>query len=111
MRQTAERPFTHVCKKCGHLWFSVLEEPTKCAGCDSRNWNNNEESREIYIPIPVFDHSEKKRLKSIGSKCPYCNGTTGVDGVERVAFCYSCDAVFDIIYGEFIGVKAGIGVR
>jgi hypothetical protein len=110
MKQTVARPFTHVCKKCGHLWFSAMEEPCKCSRCESRNWNNANDVYETHIPIPVFDHSEDKQLPFIGARCPYCRGTTGTDSVERVQFCYSCDAIWNL-RGQFVGVKVGIGVR
>jgi hypothetical protein len=90
-----------------------LPSPDKCPKCESRNWNNDKEDNQfdIYIPIPVFDHSEKRRLRCLGGRCHYCGGTTGIDSVERVGYCHSCDAVFDLISLEFLGVRVGIGVR
>ncbi|MFA5048892.1 MAG: hypothetical protein WC516_07765 [Patescibacteria group bacterium] len=111
MKAVRERNFTHICKQCDHMWFSALEEPSRCPRCETRYWNSSSEVRDLYIPIPVFDHSEKKRLRCLGGRCPYCKGTTGTDSVERVGFCHSCDAIFDIVSLEFLGVQVGIGVR
>lgn len=110
MKATRERSFTHVCKQCNHMWFSALEEPTKCARCESRGWNKEGEVRDLYIPLPVFNHDGKKNLPFIGAKCPYCRGTTGIDSVEKISFCYSCDYCWDL-YGNPLGVKMGIGAR
>jgi len=27
------------CEHCGYDWTSLLENPVKCAGCGSPNWN------------------------------------------------------------------------
>jgi hypothetical protein len=102
--------FLHECKVCGAIWFSTLQSPVECGACRSRDWFDGvKRSCEIYIPIPTFDHSEKRKLKGLGCKCPYCNGTTGIDSVERVAFCYSCDFCWDLSLNP-LGVKEGIGI-
>jgi hypothetical protein len=63
------------------------------------------------MPIPCFNHKDSKKLPFIGAKCPYCKGTTGLDTFRVVAFCYSCDACFDPVTLEFVGVLQGIGLR
>jgi hypothetical protein len=64
---------------------------------------------ESMVLTPV-DHTENKPLPFIGAKCPYCKGTTGLDTFRVVAFCYSCDGVWDC-EGNFKGVLQGIGLR
>jgi nitrite reductase/ring-hydroxylating ferredoxin subunit len=64
------------------------------------------------VPLPKpIEHKNILYLKHVGGRCSYCNGTTGLDSLEGVVFCYSCDACFDLTTGKFLGVKAGIGLR
>jgi hypothetical protein len=104
--------YLHKCCRCNYSWLSNKEHPLECVSCRSSLWNNPEASspHEIYIPLPQFDHAENRNLPFIGARCPYCRGTTGTDSVEKVQFCYSCDAIWNLS-GKFVGVRVGIGVR
>jgi hypothetical protein len=109
------RTFTHTCIVCNHIWISGSAEPVSCAKCKSKRWNYDEGHNtghgiEFHIPVPIFDHSEKKELKYTGSRCPYCSGTTGIDSQRVVAFCYSCDFTWSL-FGQPLGVVMGIGVQ
>jgi hypothetical protein len=106
-----EKKFSHTCYRCGGYWESVVEKPQCCAKCRSKVWDKSDIPKiEIYVPIPKFNHEEEKSLPFIGSKCPYCKGTTGIDSVGMVQFCYSCDFCWNL-QGIPLGVKIGIGVR
>lgn len=111
MKETEGVQYSHTCLRCGGTWESSVENPQCCAKCRSKAWNNGDLPRiEVYRPLPQFAHTESKVLLFIGSKCPYCKGTTGIDSIERVQFCYSCDYSWDL-KGKPLGVKVGIGVR
>jgi hypothetical protein len=100
------------CLRCGKSWDCRSVHPKECCFCRSRSWDTPATGKEnvVYIPIPKVDHSEKKTLPFIGAKCPYCRGTTGLDGYRGVAFCYSCDYCWTP-QGSCLGVIVGIGAR
>lgn len=60
------------------------------------------------LPEPV-KHKERKPLKHIGSRCPYCRGTTGFHPIEKIVICYSCDASWNL-QGQFTGKIKNVGV-
>ena len=102
------------CKQCGAKWEARKEHPKECVFCRSRAWDKEvaEPVKKFCVPVPKIDHSEIKTLPFIGARCPYCGGTTGINGYRCVVICYSCDAVFSITEPmKFLGVIAGIGVR
>lgn len=110
-KELYDKQFTHICLRCGGTWESHVENPYRCVKCRSRVWNTGGLPKvEAYRPLPQFDHTENKSLLFIGSRCPYCRGTTGIDGIEGIQFCYSCDYSWDL-KGNPLGVKVGIGVR
>lgn len=101
--------FYHTCINCKESWYSIQEHPVECAKCRARFWDKR--AIELYVPIPVFNHKEKKELKCLYGKCPYCGSTTGTDSVGKFAFCYGCDACFSIVTLQFLGVLVGIGSK
>jgi len=109
---TKKKKYLVHCQRCNKDWYAKTQNPTECSYCKSKVWHKPPTGKEnvIYIPIPKVDHSEKKTLPFIGAKCPYCRGTTGLDGYRGVAFCYSCDYSWTP-QGSCLGVIVGIGAR
>ena len=99
----------HECKNCGNRWSSTTENPKVCRKCGTLSWREGK-IEETYTPIPRFDHSEKKEIKELFSKCPYCRGTTGSNSTHHVIFCYSCDMTWSFSTKQPLGVIKGIGL-
>lgn len=106
---TGKMIFEHECKNCGNRWESTTENPKVCRKCSSLSWKEGKID-EQYVPIPKFDHTEKKELRELYSKCPYCRGTTGFNSTNNVLFCYSCDMTWNRFSKQPIGVIKGIGL-
>lgn len=100
---------SHKCKclKCGYEWISTVNRAKRCPNgeCQTVNWDV--EPEEKYIPLPIFNHKERKPLKCLNGRCPYCSGTTG--SKSGVLFCYSCDQTWNMITREPQGIVDRIG--
>jgi len=102
------------CKRCGVSWEAKKENPRECVACRSRAWNKESVGfiPDHHLPMPKVNHSVNMSLPFIGARCPYCKGTTGLDGYRGVVFCFSCDATFRSTKPmDFLGVIVGIGAR
>jgi len=102
------------CKQCGGSWWSHTPNPVECGLCRSKSWDNDEKQERgtAHTPLPSkIDHSDAKTLLAVGSRCPYCRGTTGYDTFKGVCFCFSCDSTWACTSGYFLGVIPGIGLR
>jgi hypothetical protein len=97
------------CKRCGLITHLRLNGEDVCQKCE-RDLGGFLHGVAHPLPTPI-KHDDNKSLKQLGCPCPYCHGTTGIDSYRCVAFCYSCDATFDLSTRQFLGVMSNIGIR
>lgn len=63
---TNPRPYSHVCKRCGHEWFGFVPVPKNCGSqkCRSQYWNHPDAVPcESGSRLQVADKEEQKRIK------------------------------------------------
>ena len=79
-----------------------MSRPKRCPNgeCQTVNWDVEDE--KTYAPLPMFSHKDKRPLKCLNGRCPYCSGTTGNNG--RVLFCYSCNQTWNMITRDPLGI-------
>lgn len=93
-----------VCMQCGAR-FRTIQERNVCEACNSETGTLTRNMPPLPKPI---EHPEPRDLKDIGTKCPYCGGTTGMHH-RGVLFCYSCDACWTL-RKQYMGVIPNIGL-
>jgi hypothetical protein len=104
-KEYVEKCVRKVCMQCGKR-FKTIYERNVCEECNSEAGVVNRNLPPLPSPI---EHPEPRPLKDIGTKCPYCGGTTGFSSNRKVLFCYSCDYAWTI-FRQPIGVIANIGL-
>jgi len=103
-KEYVEKCVRKVCMQCGKR-FKTIYERNVCEECNSEAGVVNRNLPPLPSPI---EHPEPRPLKDIGTKCPYCGGTTGMHS-RGLLFCYSCDACWSL-RKQYLGVIPNIGL-
>ena len=99
-----EASIKKTCMQCGKRFRTICERNV-CEECNSEVGVVNRNLPPLPAPI---EHTEPRNLKDIGTKCPYCGGTTGMHS-RGLLFCYSCDACWSL-RKQYLGVIPNIGL-